>query len=211
VALPRLQLITPDSADAHVRAATASALDVGVRWVQARRKTGSDRQRLADIDAVARIARAAGATLVVDDRVDLALAIEADGVHVGLDDLPVEVARQLLGPGPIIGATCRTPDDARRAEAAGATYLGVGPLYASTTKSAGLPDPLGPAGLAAVVDAVSVPVVAISGITAGRVPELLDAGAHGVAVVAAVYGAANPTTAAVELLEALGEPTGAPA
>jgi thiamine-phosphate pyrophosphorylase len=179
--------------------------------VQARRKTGSDRQRLADIDAVARIARAAGATLVVDDRVDLALAIEADGVHVGLDDLPVEVARQLLGPGPIIGATCRTPDDARRAEAAGATYLGVGPLYASTTKSAGLPDPLGPAGLAAVVDAVSVPVVAISGITAGRVPELLDAGAHGVAVVAAVYGAANPTTAAVELLEALGEPTGAPA
>ena len=139
---------------------------------------------------------------LVNDRVDLALALGADGVHLGDDDVPVDVARRLLGPDAMIGATARNPEAAKRAVDAGASYLGVGPAYATHTKS-GLPDPMGAAGVAAVAGAVSVPVIAIAGVTVDRVAELRDAGAWGVAVVGAVYGAADPAAATAELLEAL--------
>ncbi len=141
-------------------------------------------------------------TCLVNDRVDLALAVGADGVHVGGDDLPVDVARRLLGEHALVGATCRNPEAARRAVDAGASYLGVGPAYVTSTKT-GLPDPMGPGGVEAIARAVSIPVIAIAGVTAGHVPELLDAGAWGVAVVGAVYGAADPAGAVAELLEVL--------
>ena len=102
----------------------------------------------------------------------------------------------------MLGATARAPGPAERAVAAGASYLGVGPCHATTTKT-GLPDPIGPAGVRAVVDAVDVPVIAIGGVTAARVPELRAAGAYGVAVVGAVSAAADPARATAELLEAL--------
>ncbi len=208
MAIARLHLITPTRLDDHARAATDAALAAGVRCVQVRRKDGTDRERLAEaLDLVARC-RAVDATCLVDDRVDLALAAGADGVHVGLDDLPVAEARRLLGPGAIVGGTCRTPDDARRAADDGASYVGVGPVFGSTTKTVGLPEPIGPAGIAAVAAAVDLPVIAISGITVEHVPALLDAGAHGVAVIAAVYGAPSPGEAAAHLLAALGEAPG---
>ncbi len=135
------------------------------------------------------------------------------GVHLGADDLPVALARRLLGPDAIIGATCRNAADARRAEADGASYLGVGPVYTTMTK-VGLPDPIGLPGLADVCAETRLPVIAISGITLARVPEVLDAGAHGVAVVAAVYDA-GPLAAVGEataaFLDALAiAPVGAP-
>ena len=205
MAIARLHLITPTHLDDRTRAATDAALAAGVRCVQVRRKDGTDRERLAEAAALVERCRAVGATCLVNDRADLATAACADGVHLGLDDLPVAAARRLIGPDAIIGATCRTPDDARRAEAEGASYLGVGPAYASSTKTSGLPDPMGPAGIAAVAAAVDLPVIAISGVTITHVGELLDAGAHGVAVVAAVYDAADPGAAAADLLAALGE------
>jgi thiamine-phosphate pyrophosphorylase len=110
------------------------------------------------------------------------------------------VARRVLGVGAVLGATARTPAQAREAVAAGATYLGVGPAYSTSTKD-GLPPPIGPDGVGAVVAAVpGTPVIAIGGITARRVPELLAVGAYGVAVVGAVCAAPDPARAAAELL-----------
>lgn len=141
-------------------------------------------------------------TCLVNDRLHVALATGAAGAHVGALDLPVDAARRVLGPAAILGATARDPATGRAAVAAGATYLGVGPCYATGTKT-GLPDPIGLAGLAAVVAAVDVPVVAIAGITVDRVRQLLAAGAHGVAVVGAIAAAADPRRATAELLVAV--------
>jgi thiamine-phosphate pyrophosphorylase len=200
--IERLHLVTPAHTGPDVIPALRAALDAGARHVQARTKAVDDRQRFAFTSRMQRVCADAGATLVVNDRVDLALAVHAAGVHVGDEDLPPAVARRLVGPDAIVGVTCRDPEAARRAADAGASYLGVGPAYATTTK-AGLPDALGPRGIEAVARAVDLPVIAIAGITPARVPELLSAGAHGVAVVSAVFGVADPAEATRTFLEAL--------
>ncbi|TDC56532.1 thiamine phosphate synthase [Micromonospora sp. KC207] len=143
-----------------------------------------------------------GATCLVNDRLHVALAVGAAGGHVGADDLPVAAARRVLGPTAVLGATARSPGPAAAAEAAGASYLGVGPCHATDTK-AGLPDPIGPAGVRAVARAVAVPVIAIGGVTAAGVPALRAAGAYGVAVVGALSAAVDPARVTAELLGAL--------
>jgi thiamine-phosphate pyrophosphorylase len=145
---------------------------------------------------------AAGATCLINDRLHVALAVGAAGGHVGALDLPVAAARRVLGPDAILGATARLPGTGLAAAADGASYLGVGPCYATTTKT-GLPAPLGPAGVASVATAVPVPVIAIAGVTRARVAELLAAGAYGVAVVGAISGAADPGQAVRDLLHEL--------
>ncbi|MEW2381195.1 thiamine phosphate synthase [Micromonospora sp. NPDC047707] len=142
------------------------------------------------------------ATCLVNDRLHVALAVGADGGHVGADDLPVGAARAVLGSAAVLGATARDPDTAGEAVAAGASYLGVGPYRPTSTKD-GLPTAIGVAGVRAVAAAVSVPVVAIGGVTAEDVPALRAAGAYGVAVVGALSGAADPARATAELLKAL--------
>nr|WP_184956987.1 thiamine phosphate synthase [Actinoplanes abujensis] len=165
--------------------------------VQIRVKT-NDREAYALTTAALELCRAAGALCLVDDRIGVALAAGADGVHVGADDLPVAAARRVLGPGPVVGATCRDPDSARAAVADGATYLGVGPAFATSSKT-GLPEPIGPAGVAAVTRAVpETPVIAIAGITPPRVAEL---DCYGVAAISAVV--ADPAGATAEFLKAL--------
>ncbi|MGX6602817.1 thiamine phosphate synthase [Micromonosporaceae bacterium Da 78-11] len=166
--------------------------------VQIRVKT-TDRDAYALTLAAVELCRPAGAICLVDDRIGVALAAGADGVHVGADDLPVAAARRVLGPAAVLGATCRTPAAARAAVADGATYLGVGPAFRTSTKD-GLPPPIGPAGVAAVVAAVpGTPVIAIGGITVDRVAEL---DSYGVAAVAAI--AADPAGATVRFLKVLG-------
>ncbi len=141
-----------------------------------------------------------GVLLLVNDRVDIALAAGAGGAHVGARDLPVAVVRRLLGPEAVVGATARDPAAARQAMLDGATYVGVGPCFQTSTKD-GLPAPLGVAGLARVTPAAQV--IAIGGVTLERVPALLEAGAHGVAVVAAVADAPDPCQALAHLLQAV--------
>src|SRR4051812_10586604 len=170
----RLHLITPNSTDHDVVRRADDALRAGAPWLQVRTKDATDRLRLALARRLVATATVYGSVCIIDDRVDVALAVGAHGVHVGADDLPVDIARTLLPTGAIVGATCRNPDDARRAVDAGATYLGVGPVFETTTK-VGLPDPIGLSGLRAVATAVPVPVVAISGITPARVPMVLEA------------------------------------
>lgn len=179
-----------------------AALRGGAPAVQVRVKTGTDRQRYAIVAAVAGRCAAAGALCVVDDRVDLALAAGAGGVHVGADDLPVDAVRRAAGPDMVVGATARDPEAARARVAEGADYLGTGPTYATTSKD-GLPDPLGPARVGAVARSVDVPVIAIAGITVARVPEVLAEGVTGVAVIGAVTRAPHPPTAVRDLLSTL--------
>jgi thiamine-phosphate pyrophosphorylase len=148
--------------------------------------------------AAVEICRPLGTTVLVNDSLGVALAARADGVHLGADDLPIAAARRVAGPDLIIGATCRTPETARAAVADGATYLGVGPAFPTSTKD-GLPPPLGPVAIAAVADAVpGTPVLAIGGITAERVPLLA---VHGIAAVSAF--AADPKGAVAEFLAVL--------
>lgn len=197
----RLHLLTDARRDPVP--AVRAALSVGVPVIQVRvGDEVSDRDAYALTRTVLALCRDAGATCLVNDRVDVALAAGADGVHVGADDLPVEAVRRILGPDAVIGATARDPATARAAVAAGATYLGVGPAYATRTKD-GLPDPIGAAGIGAVASTVDRPVVAIGGVTLARVPELLSVGAYGIAVVAAVNDAPDPAAAARTLLAAL--------
>lgn len=204
--LPRLQLVTPELAGADadgLLAATDAALGAGARWLQVRSKHLTDAELLPTAGRLVDLARAHGATVVIDDRIDVALAVRADGVHVGADDLPVAVVRGLLGPDALVGATARTPAEARQAEADGATYLGVGPVFVSSSKTSALARPIGIPGVAEIAGAVGLPVVAISGVEVGHVADLRAAGAHGVAVIAAVYGAADVGAAVASFLDAL--------
>lgn len=198
----RLQVLTDLDAPADPLVAVDAALAAGAPVIQVRAKALTDRALFALAEAVVMRCRVAGATSLVDDRVDIALATGADGVHLGDDDLPVDVARRLLGHEAIIGATARDAGAGRARVAEGADYLGVGPTYATSTKS-GLPPALGPDAVGAVAKAVSVPVIAIAGITLERVPEVLAAGVHGVAVVGAVSRADDPGRATADLLAAI--------
>jgi len=198
----RLHVVTDTRPGRRPLEAVRAALGAGAPVVQVRAKTATDRELYDLTVRVARLCDTAGALCLVDDRPDVAVAAGAAGVHLGADDLPLHAARRVLGPVPTIGATARDPATARALVAEGASYLGVGPAYPSATK-AGLPDPLGPAGVGAVAGAVDVPVVAIGGIVSGRVPELIAAGAYGVAVVSEISDAADPAAATRRLLRAL--------
>lgn len=198
----RLHLITDARPGRDTLAVVAAGLAAGVDTVQVRVDDDvTDRQAYELAVQVLRLCRERDATCLVNDRLHVSLAVGADGGHVGADDLPVAAARRVLGPHAVLGATVRDPDGARRAVADGASYLGVGPAFATVTKN-GLPDPIGPDGIAAVASAVTAPVVAIGGITAERVPPLRGTGAYGIAVVGAVSEAADPRGAAAELLDA---------
>ena len=204
--VPRLHVVTGVRPLETVAAVVAAAAEVGATSrlaIQVRVADDvTDRTAYTLTVAVLEICRRAAVMCLVNDRLDVALAAAADGAHVGADDLPVAAARAVLGPAAVLGATCRTPAAAVEALAAGATYAGVGPAFATTTKD-GLPDPIGAAGVGAVASAIDAPVIAIGGVTVARVPSLLRAGAYGVAAVGAISGAADPARAAQEFLTVL--------
>ncbi len=180
----------------------AAAYAGGAGVVQYRHKGAGTRELFLRAQQLAVLAREQGKILIINDRVDLALAVRADGVHLGPDDLPVSVARRLLGPTAIIGASAGTVEEAIEAEAEGASYLGVGCIYGTASKlDAG--DPVGPHRIAEIRAAVRLPIVAIGGITREHLPELVAAGADGAAVVSAVTRAKNMKTATRELVNAL--------
>lgn len=140
--------------------------------------------------------------LLVDDRIDLAQAIGARGVHVGQEDLPVEVVRRILGSGAIVGATATTTDQAIEAEEQGATYVGFGPVFRTRSKD-NPASTKGIDGLRKACNAVRIPIIAISGITPECVAGVMAAGAYGIAVMTGVSTAADPLAAAREYRQAL--------
>ena len=182
----------------------AAALDGGIDVVQLRDKAVSDRERYETGVRLRELAADAGVPLLVNDRIDLAAAVDADGVHLGQTDLPVAVAREQLGEDSIVGVSASTVEQARAAEAAGADYLGVGAVYGTDSKDvSGDRDGIGTERVAAVADAVELPVIGIGGIDASNAAPVVDAGATGVAVLSAITAAADPKAAAAALREAV--------
>jgi len=184
--------------------AVAGALEAGVRIVQYRAKAADpldDRQRLLEAQQLRRLCHSHGALFLVNDRVDLALAAEADGVHLGQGDLPLPVARRLLGPDRLIGCSTHAPEQLHRAVAEGCDYVGVGPVNATPTKPGR--EPVGLTYVAAAAAESSVPFFAIGGIDLGNLGAVVAAGARRVAVVRAISAASDPRAASAALLDAL--------
>jgi thiamine-phosphate pyrophosphorylase len=183
-------------------ALAAALLAGGARVVQLRLKAATSRELLDAALRIVPLARAASALFLVNDRPDVARAAGADGVHLGQDDVPVAAARRVLGPDAIVGVSTHDVDEARRADAEGADYVGVGPVYATSSKA----NPLAPRGLAlvrAVRTAVRRPLVAIGGITVDTAPAVRAAGADAVAMIAALARAPDPAAAVTAALRAL--------
>lgn len=203
--VPRLHVITETRPGHDPFPPVKAALAAGARLVQVRPEDHyTDREALTLAEEIAELCRSHDAVALVNDRVHIAQAVHADGVHLGDNDLPIDVTRRLLGPHAVIGGTARDPHSARASRRAGADYLGVGPVFPTSTKS-GLPDAIGLDGLAAVCESVDIPIIAISGMTPERARQCVDAGAHGVAVVGDIASATDPFGRTQEFLAAVGE------
>ncbi len=178
------------------------AIAGGADTIQFRDKHASNREQIRIACALVEICRRAGVALIVNDRIDVALAADAAGVHLGQEDFPIGLARRLLGPGRIIGASAATAGEAEEAMWAGADYIGCGAIYATASKAdAGAP--IGPGALREISGRLEIPVIAIGGIGPAQVPEVMAAGAHGVAVIQAVALAADPQAATASLRAAI--------
>jgi thiamine-phosphate pyrophosphorylase len=177
-----------------------AALDGGVRAVQLREKDleGGELYRLAL--ELRQLTECYQARLLINDRIDVALAVDADGIHLGQTSFPVEVARQLLGPRKLIGVSTHAQEEI--AAAKGADFLLFGPVYFTPSKAA-YGEPQGIERLRAAVTYSSVPVLAIGGIKLAHLPEVLAAGAHGIGVITALSASPDPAQAARALLAKL--------
>ena len=179
----------------------AATIEGGCRMIQLREKAWSSGRLLPLAERLRERCRRAGAAFIVNDRVDLALAVTADGVHLGQDDLPPRAARPLLRPGMILGRSTHSLAQALEARDHGADYIAVGSMFATATK----PDfqLVGPALLERIRPATSLPLIGIGGITHDNVAEVIRAGADGVAVVSAVCAADDPAAATRRFLSAI--------
>ena len=162
--------------------------EAGVKLVQYRNKTGSMKQAYEAGRILRSMAAEKEMTFIVNDRCDLALALEADGVHLGQADLPLLLARKVVGQKMLIGVSTHNPEQVQLATEEGADYLGFGPIFSTSTKANHEPV-VGIEGLAGVRDLTPLPIIAIGGIVPGSVPALQGAGANGVAVASAILDA----------------------
>ncbi|NTU93804.1 MAG: thiamine phosphate synthase [Chlorobiaceae bacterium] len=178
------------------------ALDGGARMVQLRRKGASGRELFEWAVRVQELCHRHEAIFIVNDRVDIALAMNADGVHLGQEDLPVAAAREILGPDAVIGVSVSCVEEARKAHNDGASYIGLGHIFPTSSKEKSSP-PLGTTAIETVSKAVDLPVVAIGGIGPVNAAGVIRAGASGIAVISAVTGAANPVMATRELVRTI--------
>ena len=182
-------------------------IDAGVDVIQLRDKEASTAKLLETAISLLAVTRRRGALMIVNDRVDVAAASGADGVHLGEEDMPIGPARKLVGEAPIIGASAKRLEDCERVIAEGADYIGLGTVFATPSKDdAG--EPIGTDEVARVCRAVDLPVIAIGGIDLSTAESVLKAGVQGFAVISAVWGAEDPKEAALSLAEILRKTTG---
>ena len=174
-----------------------AAIDGGAAFVQLREKHLGQDDFLAEARRFVALCREKGAVSIINDNVEIAAEVGADGVHVGQEDLACGRARAILGPDKIIGVSAHSVDEALAAQAAGADYLGVGAAFVSHTK--GDAKPIAAETMAAITAAVDIPVVAIGGITRENLPTLVGRGLDGVAVVSALFAQKDVKAAAAEL------------
>jgi thiamine-phosphate pyrophosphorylase len=192
------------AAERDVLQLIAEAVEGGVTLIQLRGKKWTSRKFL-DVGIKAfRFLGPKKIPLIINDRVDIALACEADGVHLGQDDMPLPYAREILGKDRIIGISVATPDEAEAAEKGGADYVGAGPVFGTLSKKDTAPL-LGLTGLRKIREKTKIPILAIGGISAANLADVISAGADGVAVISAIASAANPKKAAIEIIESIGK------
>jgi len=183
--IPPLYLISDTSiTNLTHREICRRALISGVRVIQLREKAMSKRELFVEAMYIRRLTYRYGATFIINDYVDIAYLVDADGVHLGQDDLPLREARRLLGMNRIIGISTHTLRQAVDAEKGGADYIGFGPVFPTGTKQAGRPRGIGL--LKRVIMQVNVPVIAIGGITIKNAGDILGAGAEGVAMISGI-------------------------
>ena len=167
----------------------------GADTIQFRQKEGSTREMIGIAEEMQDLCRKAGVTFLVNDRVDVAIAAHADGVHLGQSDFSIPLARKLLGDEAVIGGSAGNVEEARKCLAEGADYVGFGPVYTTSSK-----EDAGPASglelLGQIVRGIPLPIIAIGGITTENIPLVMEAGAHGVAVISAVCCQSDPLDAA---------------
>lgn len=174
------------------------AIKGGATIIQLREKDCTSREFYELALSIKDITDAYEVPLIINDRLDIALAVHADGVHLGQSDIPVQMARNVMGPNCIVGATANTLEKAKEAWQSGADYLGVGDVFGSATKNDTKPVELKE--LKKICDTVKIPVVAIGGISKKNIHLLKDTGVAGVAVISAVLGQTDITAAAEELI-----------
>jgi thiamine-phosphate pyrophosphorylase len=175
------------------------AVGGGVTLVQLREKETITRGFVSKALELGKFLREANVPLIINDRVDVALATRADGVHLGADDMPYQMARELLGPGAIIGVSVQSVDEAVAASASAPDYIAVSPVFATGTKPDHAP-PLGFEGLRQIRARVTDKLIAIGGITIENAADVIAAGADGIAVITALTLAGDPASAARDLL-----------
>lgn len=181
---------------------TRLAIAGGADTIQFRQKTGATREMIETARQLKQICADAGVAFIVNDRVDVAIAAGADGVHLGQDDFPIPLVQELLGQNRIIGGSAATLEEAKKCLAEEVDYIGFGPVYPTTSKAdAGLIS--GISLLKQAVETIPLPIIAIGGVTAENTPEVMQAGAHGIAVISAVCCQENPEQATLALYHAL--------
>jgi thiamine-phosphate pyrophosphorylase len=180
------------------------ALEAGIRTVQLRDKNASTRQLIETAKALRELSEGYGALFLVNDRVDVALASSAGGVHLGQDDFPAGPAREILGTGAVIGVSVRSKAEAAAAASSGADYLAANLVFATDTKT-DITEPLGLEGIRTLRETTDLPLVAIGGINASNAAEVIRAGADGVAVVSAIMAAPDVGRACRELARQVSE------
>lgn len=181
---------------------TRLAIKGGADTIQFRQKSGSTREMIEVAKQMKQLCAENGVTFIVNDRVDVAIAAEVDAVHLGQDDFTIPLARKLLGEDVIIGGSASTIEEARDCLSEGADYVGFGPVYPTSSK-----DDAGPVSgvsiLKGVVEAIPLPIIAIGGVMAANTAEVMQAGAHGIAVISAVCCQEDPEQATKDLYRAL--------
>ena len=200
----RLHVITDESIQDRFTHAKLAGFAVagGAGTIQYRDKTPDTRESIDTARTLRQICSTAGVPLIINDRVDIAMAVDADGVHLGCDDIPIVAAGKLLGPNKIIGGSAGNLEDALRVQEEGADYIGFGHIF--PTKSKDKPSsPVGLDTLKKVCCEIKIPVIAIGGIEIETIEQVILAGAFGVAVIGAVCAQKDPEAATARLVSAI--------
>nr|WP_321273304.1 thiamine phosphate synthase [uncultured Vibrio sp.] len=196
----RLYLVTDDQQDlATLKHVVSKAVEGGVTMVQVREKHGDVRAFIERAQAVKDILKNTSVPLIINDRVDVALAVDADGVHLGQSDMPAHIARELIGPNKILGLSIENEQQLAQVDALPIDYIGLSAIYATPTKT-NTQKHWGIDGLKMALNSTSLPIVAIGGINESTIPALSATGVHGLALVSAICHADDPKLACEYLL-----------
>lgn len=184
--------------DRTLKSAVEDSIKGGVTIVQVREKDVTTREFYKVALEVKEITDKYNVPLIINDRIDIAQAIDADGVHLGQDDMPIKLARKILGKNKIIGISVGNVDEAKEAEKDGADYVGIGAIFFTGSKK-DIDTPIGTSGLKEVVESINIPSVAIGGVNKENLSEVIKTGTNGAAVISAILGKENIEQAAKEL------------